>query len=614
MPQPPTPESEAEFVANAERLLRQGEPLLAYNVADTGLQRWPALLRLRQLLALALARSGDLERANRILAELVRSGVDDAETLGVLARTHKDLGMRAADPARRAAHLESAYRLYRQAYASSRQLGATADAYYTGINAATVAVLRGEIEEARRIAAEVLVVCDAADGSREAKAEYWSKATRGEALLILGDSVAAARHYAAAIAMAPGRYGDLSTTRRQARLLAAHLPVDAGWLEQVLRIPPVLVFSGHRVGRTGHEAARVPASLESTARDAIRASLAAARPLAAYGSAAGSADILCLELVRELGGETHVVLPFPPRDFRNTIGDGDWGVRFDSLLEKADSVTVASDYRGSIATLEYADLVMTGLGALRAEMLDTNLCGLAISDGEHDGTPNGTWSVVPTWERRGIPISHVRVPDSASARASSAAGEKPPSVPNPELLPDQFLIKALLFADAVGYSRLSNEQIPYYVDGFLGAVADLNRRTQHRFEHVETAGDGLYMVFDDVEDAAHYALELSAVVGGADWATVGLPADFNLRIALHCGPVYCGWDPVSGSPLYTGPHASRAARIEAITPPGQVYASGAFAAVAAARGIEGIDMRYVGRIPLAKRSGTFPLHHLQPRA
>ena len=145
-------------------------------------------------------------------------------------------------------------------------------------------------------------------------------------------------------------------------------------------------------------------------------------------------------------------------------------------------------------------------------------------------------------------------------------------------------------------------------------MADLNRRTRHRFEHVETAGDGLYMVFDDVEDAAHYALELSAVVGGTDWAAVGLPADFNLRIALHCGPVYCGWDPVTGSPLYTGPHASRAARIEAITPPGQVYASGAFAAVAAARGVEGIDMRYVGRIPLAKRSGTFPLHHLQPRA
>ena len=615
MSQPPTPESEAEFVANAERLLRQGEPLFAYNMADTGLQRWPGHLRLRQLLALALARSGDLVRANRILAELVQSGVDDSETLGVLARTHKDLGMQATDPALRAAHLESAYRLYGQAYASSRQLGAVADAYYTGINAATVAVLRGELDEARRIAIEVLIICNDACGAPGAEAEYWLEATRGEAALILGDAAAAARHYSAAIALAPGRYGDLSTTRRQARLLAAHLAVDAGWLEEVLSIPPVLVFSGHRVSRAGHQAACVPVGPESTAREAIRASLAAARPLAAYGSAATGADILCLELVRELGGEIHVVLPFPPMDYRRTIVDGDWGERFDRLLEKADSVTVASDHRGSVATFEYADLVMTGEGALRAEMLDTDLRGLAISYAERNGTSDGARSVVPTWERLGITISRVRVPGSgAPARASSAAREEPSDANPVELLPDQFRIKALLFADAVGYSRLSDEQIPRYVDGFLGSIADLNRKTRHRFEHVETAGDGLYIVFDDVRDAAHYAIELSALVGGTDWATVGLPADFNLRIALHCGPVYCGWDPVTGSPLYTGPHASRAARIEAITPPGQVYASGAFAAVAAARGVGGIDMHYVGRIPLAKRSGTLPLYHLQPRA
>jgi len=62
-------------------------------------------------------------------------------------------------------------------------------------------------------------------------------------------------------------------------------------------------------------------------------------------------------------------------------------------------------------------------------------------------------------------------------------------------------IKALLFADAVGYSQLTEDQIPRYVSGFLGAVADLNRRTRHKFEHVETAGDGLYMVFEDALDA-----------------------------------------------------------------------------------------------------------------
>ena len=164
----------------------------------------------------------------------------------------------------------------------------------------------------------------------------------------------------------------------------------------------------------------------------------------------------------------------------------------------------------------------------------------------------------------------------------------------------------------MGYSKLSDDQIPRYVTGFLGAVADLNRRTQHRCEHVETSGDGLYMVFADANDAARYALELSALINSTDWTAQGLPADFNLRIALHCGPVYCGWDPITESTLFTGPHTSRAARIEPITPPGQVYASSAFAAVAAAGGVDDIAMRYVGRIPLAKGSGSLSLYHVQP--
>jgi class 3 adenylate cyclase len=176
----------------------------------------------------------------------------------------------------------------------------------------------------------------------------------------------------------------------------------------------------------------------------------------------------------------------------------------------------------------------------------------------------------------------------------------------------QHRIKALLFADAVGYSQLSEDQIPLYVDSFLGAVAQLNRRTRHRFEHVETAGDGLYMVFDTAADAARYSLELNELVTGTDWTARGLPDGFNLRIALHCGPVYCGQDPITGLPLVTGPHTSRAARIEPITPPGQVYASSAFAAVAAVSGTGGVDMRYVGNIPLAKRAGSLTLYHLQP--
>jgi adenylate cyclase len=123
-------------------------------------------------------------------------------------------------------------------------------------------------------------------------------------------------------------------------------------------------------------------------------------------------------------------------------------------------------------------------------------------------------------------------------------------------------------------------------------------------------GDGLYMVFGSVSDAGNYALELNRLVTGTDWSARGLPGGLNIRIALHCGPVYVGRNPVTGFALYTGPHTSRTARIEPITPPGQVYASSAFAAVAAAIGIDSFALQYVGRMQLAKGYGPLGLYHV----
>jgi len=118
------------------------------------------------------------------------------------------------------------------------------------------------------------------------------------------------------------------------------------------------------------------------------------------------------------------------------------------------------------------------------------------------------------------------------------------------------------------------------------------------------------MIFDSTRNAGHYALELNTMVRNRDWCSHGLPPTFNVRIALHCGPVFCTRDPVTGYPMYTGPHTSRAARIEPITPPGQVYASSAFAAVAAATGASGLQFSYIGRIPLAKQYGSLTLYHV----
>ena len=126
-----------------------------------------------------------------------------------------------------------------------------------------------------------------------------------------------------------------------------------------------------------------------------------------------------------------------------------------------------------------------------------------------------------------------------------------------------------------------------------------------------TWGDGLYLVFKTVRDAGCCALEMREMVQSTDWKAKGLPRDLALRIALHAGPVFGGIDPVTGQMNYTGSHVSRAARLEPKTPPGEVYASEAFAALVA---VDQIDpetefaCEYIKQLEWAKHYGTFPTY------
>jgi hypothetical protein len=84
-------EGSAVFRCLGERVLAQGEPLLAYDVVSAGLEIWPKDVRLRQLQGLALSRSGATERANAVLENLRREQGTGEETLDMLGRTHKEL-------------------------------------------------------------------------------------------------------------------------------------------------------------------------------------------------------------------------------------------------------------------------------------------------------------------------------------------------------------------------------------------------------------------------------------------------------------------------------------------------------------------------------------------
>ena len=167
-------ESVEAFRSEAVRQLELGEPLFAYDLANEGLERWPGDLRLRQLRGIALSRSGAIDAACAEFQTLADEGHTDEETLGNLARTHKANWLANRDSPDARSLLKQAYEGYRDAY--QRTAG-----YWSGINAAALALASGNKQHAIALANEVLAECirlttlPGRDSER-----YWLRATCGD--------------------------------------------------------------------------------------------------------------------------------------------------------------------------------------------------------------------------------------------------------------------------------------------------------------------------------------------------------------------------------------------------------------------------------------------------
>jgi class 3 adenylate cyclase len=175
------------------------------------------------------------------------------------------------------------------------------------------------------------------------------------------------------------------------------------------------------------------------------------------------------------------------------------------------------------------------------------------------------------------------------------------------------MLKAMVFADFAGYSRLSDANVARFQQTFWTIAARQIEAMGAAPDFANTWGDGLYLVFDTPRDAAAFALELRAAMRAVDWRPLGLPEGSQIRIGLNAGPVFCGFDPVIGRDNYYGASVTRAARIEPVTPPGTVFASEAFAATLAATGSQGYAIEYVGRVGLAKSYGEARVYRLDRR-
>lgn len=599
---------------SVDAALRLGEAFLAFDITAEGLLVFRNDLRLTQLQALALARTGATRRANSMLDQLRLSGHQDEETLGILARTHKDFFMMATNPEEKRKHLRISFDLYHTSY--QRNHG-----YYSGINAATMGMMAGETQIARQTAQEVMELCERTleNLGPESDERYWLEATLAEASIILGDLTKAERHYRSATVGGGDKLAIVSRTRAQARLLLEHMTGNPNLLDHCFHLPRIVVFSGHMFDRPERAQPRFPLAAEGMVRAEVARRLQEVEAQVGFSSLACGGDLLFAEALLERGGEVNIVLPFNQRDFRkcsvDLIPGVDFGARFERVLARAATVTILSEWGDATdgAPFDYCNRAINGLALLKGKFFGMDVVPMAVWNGQPGDGAGGTHSFVEYWSSRAPMVEIIRLDQllakgaPAPARAATTDASAAGAVPDRGALVSKQQIKAMLFADVVGFTRLTEMQIPLFVDHFLGRVAGLMKQMPHPPVHQNTWGDAVCCVFDTVRDAGIFALQLRDLVRDTDWNQYGLPGELNIRIALHAGPVYACYDPVLGKMTYNGAHVNRTARIEPVAEEGQIYASQAFAALATAEGVAEFLCDYVGTKQLAKKYGAIPV-------
>jgi class 3 adenylate cyclase len=439
---------------------------------------------------------------------------------------------------------------------------------------------------------------------------YYEVASELEAQLVLG-ALEDARQSATAVRArirdsAQADYRGLSSTVRQLRLIIDAKELGPEW-QEALAPPRVVHFVGHIIAPPG-QPGRFPADRETEVRQAIAELLAVRDVGFGYGSLAAGADILFAEALLDRGAGLNVVLPFDCEEFieASVRPSGEaWVDRFHECLRRAASVRYATEdrYLGDDHLFGYCSELAMGLALLRARHLSAAVEQVAVWDGQPAGQV-GTAADLAQWRRTGmsqrvIPVGNgVHRPNDTEWKPQRALERR---------------TRAMLFGDIHGFSKLTDAQLPVFIDAILGTIARVVEHHRADILLANTWGDGLFLVFDDAGKAASCALALQESLNRVDRAASGLPEDMALRIGLHLGPVYTARDPILRHENFFGAHVSRAARIEPVTPLACVYVTETMAAVLALHNAEAFGCEYVGMTEAAKQYGAMRMFLLARR-
>lgn len=572
-----------QLVAAREALAR-GDVFTAYDLATESSLPGSEMAYIE---VRALAGMGDWQGALRRYEEAGVGARGDVDSLALRGRILKDAAF-AADPDVRASRFAEAADAYAAVHAANGD-------YYSAINAAAMAALAGKTESSQRFAKTALAAAETA-----AVRDYWAKATCAEALLLLGRGDAASQALVDAIGLAGGSVAARASTWRQFSALLAS-PACAGVRVSLDPIRPLL--SAVHTGHMFHE----DAAVEARIREAIEKALISERIGAMFGPLACGADIVIAETCLALGLEFHAVVPFDEEDFLALSvrpGGAGWEARYRRCVAAAASVHRASAMRyvGDETQIAFGSEVAMGLARLRALQLGGEAVQLAVWDGAASSGIAGAGADVARWR-------------SAGGRTVVIDGSDLPRVRGQRTLPAgesvERALRVIVFTDYKGFSRLPEPVMPQFWQEVMGRCGRVLKAHRAEIQCLNTWGDALYLALGEVRAAAEVLCALQEAMVGIDASSIGMPLGSGMRIAAHYGSVYAVDDPVTSLPNYYGTEVSRAARVEPITPPGQVYVTEPMAAAIEMTCGDAYECRYVGRLALAKDFGVERIYRLQ---
>lgn len=602
----------AEIVAAVEAQLAAGLVFQAFEAASAGLDQFTYNGSLRVLRALALARTGAVNEAvlqltpwlDRVIA--AGRSADLVRVIGVYHEAWRQSGTTAP--------LAEAVRIAQ--LVAKREPGAWACAH-----AAALAHLADMPDRARLHAKAAMAAPHTGEGLDEAGLLL--------AGLILTEPAERLEVRAAGVAAAAGTDYTLVVTLRQLVLELGRtgIPVPDAAL-RLLALPTVIVFTGHELDRPG----QLPPRLTEARLPALRAELDARldrlRARIGYVSPSAGAGLLFVEAMLERGAEVNLILPFARDDFvRHCVAYAgpDWTQRFERAVEGSAGVSYASQgpYLGHDLLFRYGNQILHGLATLRGQFLGTAPYLLAAWDHEDGSLAGDAADFIDQWGdiARLSLIDLSELEDAPLPTPPEPATALPPTT---RVEPEREL-RVMLFADILGFGRLSDAHIPAYLRLLERLQATLAADFQP--ELVNSWGDALFVVMQEASELAAFALRLCELVQQFGHAGCGFPGDLDIRISLHAGPVFKTMDPFTARTNFWGFDINRAARLEPVTVPGHVYATQPFVALLTSeqsvRASEAMQVgeehvspfvcAYVGLLPLAKEFGQEPIYHLRPR-